>query len=143
MENNIEFGNLALKLDNICKEYNHNFVLTNLSMNVYEKDIYGLIGENGSGKTTIIRIVTGLIKANSGSYSLFGVDSNDSRIFDVRKSIGAIVEAPSIYLNMSALNNMRQMGILLNIKDDEKFKDTLRLVGLNDVIDSKKVAGNF
>ena len=125
------------KLDNICKIYNRNFVLSNLSMNVYEKDIYGLIGENGSGKTTIIRIITGLIKPNSGSYSLFGVDSKDSRIFDVRKSMGAIVEAPSVYLNMSALDNMRQMGILLNIKDDEKFKEVLRIVGLNDVIESK------
>ena len=143
MENNDIINNSALKLDNICKIYNRNFVLSNLSMNVYEKDIYGLIGENGSGKTTIIRIITGLIKPNSGSYSLFGVDSKDSRIFDVRKSMGAIVEAPSVYLNMSALDNMRQMGILLNIKDDEKFKEVLRIVGLNDVIESKKVANNF
>ena len=143
MENKDILNNSALKLDNICKIYNRNFVLSNLSMNVYEKDIYGLIGENGSGKTTIIRIITGLIKPNSGSYSLFGVDSKDSRIFDVRKSMGAIVEAPSVYLNMSALDNMRQMGILLNIKDDEKFKEVLRIVGLNDVIESKKVANNF
>lgn len=143
MENKDIINNSALKLDNICKIYNRNFVLSNLSMNVYEKDIYGLIGENGSGKTTIIRIITGLIKPNSGSYSLFGVDSKDSRIFDVRKSMGAIVEAPSVYLNMSALDNMRQMGILLNIKDDEKFKEVLRIVGLNDVIESKKVANNF
>ncbi len=132
-----------VRCKDITKLYNGKKVLDSFSMNVRYKDVYGFVGENGSGKTTIIRIITGLIKANSGSYSLFGVDSNDSRIFDVRKSIGAIVEAPSIYLNMSALNNMRQMGILLNIKDDEKFKDTLRLVGLNDVIDSKKVAGNF
>ena len=143
MENKDIINNSALKLDNICKIYNRNFVLSNLSMNVYEKDIYGLIGENGSGKTTIIRIITGLIKPNSGSYSLFGVDSKDSKIFDVRKSMGAIVEAPSVYLNMSALDNMRQMGILLNIKDDEKFKEVLRIVGLNDVIESKKVANNF
>ncbi len=143
MENKDIINNSALKLDNICKIYNRNFVLSNLSMNVYEKDIYGLIGENGSGKTTIIRIITGLIKPNSGSYSLFGVDSKDSRIFDVRKSMGAIVEAPSVYLNMSALDNMRQMGVLLNIKDDEKFKEVLRIVGLNDVIESKKVANNF
>ncbi len=143
MENNSFDNNLALKLDNICKVYSHNTVLYNLSMNVYEKDIYGLIGENGSGKTTIIRIITGLIKSNSGSYSLFGVDSKDSRINEIRKSIGAIVEAPSIYLNMSALDNMRQMGILLNIKDDEKFKEVLRLVGLSEVIDTKKVVSNF
>ena len=143
MENNDIINNSVLKLDNICKLYNHNLVLTNLCMNVYEKDIYGLIGENGSGKTKIIRIVTGLIKPNSGSYSLFNIDSKDKRIFDVRKNIGAIVEAPSIYLNMSALDNMRQMGVLLNIKDDEKFKEILRLVGLSDVIDSKKVANNF
>jgi ABC-2 type transport system ATP-binding protein len=111
-------------------------------MHIERGDIYGFVGENGSGKTTVIRLITGLIFPHSGRFSLFGVENTAADIGKARARIGAIVESPSIYLNMSAYDNLKQQCLLLK-KDESKILPVLTDVGLEALYSDKKAAGNF
>lgn len=133
----------VLQTFDVSKRYKSRTVLNHVNMNVEKGDIYGFVGENGSGKTTIIRLITGLIHPNSGSFSLFGISNQSPDILEARKRLGAIVESPSIYLNFSAKENLMMQGQILGVFDQEKMKEALSLVGLIDLWNDKKKAGNF
>lgn len=133
----------VLQTFNIVKKYNKQKALAGVNMNIQKGDIYGFVGENGSGKTTIIRLITGLIFADEGSYELFGVSNKDKKILESRKKVGAVVETPSIYRNMTAYENLKTQCLLLGVNDENKIKEVLEIVGLADLYDSKKQAGNF
>ena len=96
-----------LQTKNVSKRYKSKWVLRDVNMNIQRGDVYGFVGENGSGKTTIIRLITGLIFPNKGSFELFGKSNTSPEILEARAKIGAIVESPSIYLNMSARENLK------------------------------------
>ncbi len=134
---------MVLRTINLSKKYKNHLVLDGVNINVSKGDIYGFVGENGSGKTTVIRLVTGLIFPCDGSVELFGVSSNSPDIVLARKRIGAIVESPSIYLNMSARENLKLQSDILGINSEEKIKLALEEVGLLHLINDNKKAGNF
>ena len=135
----------VLKTVNLSKRYKKQWALKDVNMNISKGDIYGFVGENGSGKTTVIRLVTGLIFANEGHVELFGVRDDDPAILSERKKIGAIVESPSIYMNMPAAENLRLQCTLLGVKEavEDKIKSVLCEVGLADLYESPKNASNF
>ena len=133
----------VLKITNVSKKYEKKLVLDKVNMTINKGDIYGFVGENGSGKTTIIRLITGLIFPLEGDIEIFGSNSKTHDILAARKKVGAIVEAPSIYKNMSAKENLLTQASLLNIKDLSKVEETLKLVGLHHLYNDKKKAGNF
>ena len=103
--------------------------------------IYGLVGKNGAGKTTLIRIICGLQSPTHGDYTLYGVDCRDRRITKSRRRMGAVVETPSIYLDMSARENLMQQYRILGMPSFEGVDSLLKLVGLEDT--GKKKARNF
>ncbi len=125
------------------KRYKRHFALDGVNMNIKKGDIYGFVGENGSGKTTVIRAITGLISATSGSFSLFGIDGNSNKINAVKRKLGAVVETPSIYRNMSAVENLKMQSAILGINDPDAIIQVLNDVGLGELADSKKSAGDF
>lgn len=131
------------KSENLVKAYKKHKALNGVTMNIKRGDIYGFVGENGSGKTTIIRVITGLIFPDSGTFELFGVPSTSPDILKSRARIGAIVESPSIYLNMSAYENLKMQADILGLRDCEKIKEVLSLVGLSYLENDKKKAGDF
>ncbi len=131
------------KSQDLTKSYKNHKALNGVTMNIKRGDIYGFVGENGSGKTTIIRVITGLIFPDSGSFELFGVPNTSSQILNVRKRLGAIVESPSIYLNMSAYDNLKMQADILGSRDESKIKEALSLVGLSYLENDKKKAGDF
>ena len=135
----------VLETFNLSKRYKKQWALKDVNIHISKGDIYGFVGGNGSGKTTVIRLVTGLISATEGGVALFGVRNDDPAILEQRKKVGAIVETPSIYLNMSAAVNLRLQSSILGIVDDveEKIKDVLAEVGLSAVYEDKKKASNF
>ena len=110
-------------------------------MHVPKGAIYGFIGKNGAGKTTLIRQICGLQKPTVGSYSLYGTDCTDREIAKARRRMGAVVETPSIYLEMTAEENLRQQYQILGIPSTEGIAELLELVRLSDT--GKKKAGNF
>ena len=132
-----------LRTKGVSKKYHSKWVLKQVNMNIARGDIYGFVGENGSGKTTIIRIITGLIFADEGQVELFGVADNSHEIYSARKKVGAIVESPSIYRNMSARENLEMQSEILGIRDKEKIKQVLGDVGLAYLYDDKKNVKNF
>jgi ABC-2 type transport system ATP-binding protein len=106
-----------LKTNGVSKRYKNRWVLRDVNMGIRRGDIYGFVGENGSGKTTIIRLITGLIFPNEGSFELFGKSNTSPDILSARAKVGAIVESPSIYLNMSARDNLKLQCEILGIND--------------------------
>lgn len=130
---------------NLSKRYKNQWVLKDVNLHVAKGDIYGFVGENGSGKTTVIRLITGLIFPTEGHVELFGVKDDNPEILKVRKMVGAIVETPSIYLNLSAKENLRLQCSILGIKQniDEKIKAVLTEIGLIDQYENRKKASSF
>lgn len=130
-----------LTADGLCKSYRDFRALSGLTMRVPRGAIYGLVGRNGAGKTTLIRLVCGLQEPTSGGYTLFGLDSASKDIHKARRRMGAVVETPSIYLDLSAADNVREQYRVLGVPSDDGINDLLELVGLADT--GKKKARNF
>lgn len=135
----------VLETLHLSKRYKSQWALKDVNLHIAKGDIYGFVGENGSGKTTVIRLVTGLISPTEGNVALFGVKDDQPDILQQRKKVGAIVEAPAIYLNMSAAENLRLQATILGITENvEKFiQNALCEVGLQDLYNDNKKAGNF
>lgn len=125
----------------VCKEYGKFRALSGLSMSVPKGAIYGLVGKNGAGKTTLIRIICGLQTPTIGEYTLYGVNSKSPKIDEVRRRMGAVVETPSIYLDMSARQNLEEQYRVLGMPSFEGIDALLKLVGLEDA--GKKKSKNF
>lgn len=131
----------VLTTNALCKHYKNFKALSGLSMHVPKGAIYGFVGKNGAGKTTLIRLICGLQPATSGDYTLYGVKSTDKRIAGARRRMGAVVETPSMYLDMSAKDNLRQQYRILGLPSFEGMEGLLALVGLSDT--GKKKARHF
>lgn len=114
----------------LSKKYGNMSALENVTMHIPKGAIYGLVGKNGAGKTTLIRLICGLQAPTSGEYRIFGIDKQDKKIFQVRQKIGAEIETPSIYLNMTAKENIKHQQILLGVFNEKNAEELLRLVGL-------------
>jgi len=134
----------VIELNDITMEFGGKRVLDNVSLTVNKGDIYGFVGENGAGKTTVMRILTGLIKQTSGTYKILGASWDSKKIYDARSKVGAIIETPAIYTNFNAYDNLKLALMLSGKKPNRsKIEETLRGVGLESEINSKKKAGNF
>lgn len=130
----------VLTTNQVVKQYKHFKALNGLSLHVPKGAIYGFVGKNGSGKTTLIRVISGLQRPTSGEYSLYGVKSTQ-QLSKVRRRMGAVVETPAIYGDMSARENLKEQYKILGMPSDEGLDELLTLVGLEDV--GKKKAKHF
>ena len=130
-----------LEVNNLEKRYKKFKAISNLSMHVPKGAIYGLIGKNGAGKTTLIRVICGLQKPTSGTYSVYGVSNESRKIIEARKRIGAIIETPSICLDMSAEDNLKEQYKVIGLPNLDNLQELLKLVRLNGL--GKKKARNF
>ena len=131
----------VLTANGLTKRYGRFTALDGLTMTVPRGAVYGFVGRNGAGKTTLIRIICGLQAPTAGAYALYGVDSKDRSISKSRRRMGAVVETPSIYLDMSAEDNLKQQYRILGLPDFSGVPELLELVGLGDV--GRKKARNF
>jgi ABC-2 type transport system ATP-binding protein len=129
-----------LQTRGLTKQYEKNTAVDNVNMKIKKGDIYGFIGRNGAGKTTVIRMITGLVTPTSGEVQLFSrkggknIDSGLSRI-------GSIIEHPALYLDFTAYENMELRGKLLGIPEKKVINSILETVELSEV--GKKKAKNF
>ena len=122
----------------LCKDYAGKLAVDHVTMHIPEHSIYGFVGENGSGKTTIMRLLTGLAEPTAGSFTLFGVENKDKKIYEVRQQVSAIVEATSLIPSMTARDNMVYQELYLGIKQTEAERmELLRKVHLEDVGEKK------
>ena len=131
----------VLRTNALTKNYREFKALTNLTMNVPKGAIYGFVGKNGAGKTTLIRLICGLQEPTSGDYTLYGRKNTDKDITKSRRRMGAVVETPSIYLDMTAEENLKQQYRILGLPSFNGLFDILKLVGLDST--GKKKAKHF
>lgn len=131
----------VLRTNALKKEYKNYKALNGLSMNVPKGSIYGFVGKNGSGKTTLIRLICGLQKPTDGEFFIYGVSNRQKEIVKSRRRIGAVIETPSIYLDMTAEDNLKEQYRILGMPSYDGIQDLLKLVGLENT--GKKKAKNF
>lgn len=120
-----------LETINVEKKYKNFKALNNVNMHIKKEAIYGLIGKNGAGKTTLIRIICGLQEPTSGTYILYGKNNKTKDINSIRQRIGAIIETPSIYGDMSAKDNLILQYKLVGLPDFDNIDELLKLVDLD------------
>lgn len=130
-----------LKTNNLTKQYRHFKALNGVTMQVSKGAIYGLVGKNGAGKTTLIRVLCGLQNPCMGEYEIYGKKHTDSDIGKSRRRVGAMVETPSIYLDMTAEENLKEQCLLRGLPSFDEVGELLQMVGLENT--GKKKAKNF
>ena len=124
-------SDIMLEIQKLNKSYRRRKIIDNLNMTVYKGDIYGFLGANGEGKTTTIRMITSLIKADSGDIIINGKSVINCKNEAIR-NIGAMVEAPKFYENMSGYENLELMAKIMPGISDRDIQNVLDLVGLKD-----------
>ena len=118
----IEIKNLHKKVDNIQ-------ILNSVNLSVKEGDIFGLLGKNGAGKSTIMKIILGLTSFDNGLVKLFNK-------YDIRESnkylsyVGSLIEEPAFYPNLTAFENLKVIQMLANLREENIFL-VLKMVGLD------------
>jgi ABC-2 type transport system ATP-binding protein len=132
----------VLSTEQLCKSFGKKKAVDHVSLHVRRGDIYGLIGRNGAGKTTFLKMVAGLMHQNSGSIALFGCTGEEIVRRDLFERVGTLIEAPGLHTSMTAHENMQMKCILAGKKDTDAYiSDLLALVGLADV--GKKKVGKY
>lgn len=121
----------------LCKDFSGNLAVDHVNMTVRKGDIYGLIGKNGAGKTTFMRIVCGLAAPTGGQLTLFGSNDLESQ----RQRMGCTIENPALYPAMTAQENMEVYRLLLGIDNPNVIPELLEFVGLHNL--KRKKAKDF
>ncbi len=118
-----------LKLDQVSKKFGHQTVLKDINITIHRGDIYGLIGRNGAGKTTILKTILKLIQPTSGQITLFGVTGGTAYIHQLSRT-GSIIESPVAIGQLSARQNLIYYSKIHGVVDPKAVDETLEFVGL-------------
>lgn len=119
-----------LSTNGLTKEFKNHKAVNNVNLHIKKGAIYGFIGRNGAGKTTFMKMISGLSAPTSGEICFFGYKGNDLK--KVRNRVGCLLEDPGIYPNMSAFDNIKLKCIAKGIYKKEYVQDLLETVGLKD-----------
>ncbi len=127
----------VLTTNALTKEYGGRKALDAVSMHIPKGAIYGFVGQNGAGKTTLIRLICGLQTPTSGGYALYGRKNTDRDIHLSRRKMGAVVETPAVFLDMTAEENLKHQLKLLGLPLFDGLQELLETVGLDDAGNKK------
>lgn len=128
-----------LTTNNLTKTYGKKTVVKNVNLHIKRGSIYGLIGRNGAGKTTIMKMITGVAIPTEGTFSYEGLECS---LKDAFEHVGALIEAPAVYYDLNAYHNIKIKALAYGVDhSDERIAELLSIVGLNDV--KKKKVGKF
>lgn len=128
-----------LTTDNLTKIYGTKRAADAVNLHVKKGDVYGLIGRNGSGKTTILKMISSLSKPSSGSFTFLGKSGKD--LVKVKRKVGTLIESPGLYLKMTAFQNVKLKCLSMGIKDNAYVNSLIEAVGLQGV--GNKQVQNF
>ena len=133
-------NNLVIDMSGVTYRYSKNeTTLSNIHLEVERGSIYGFLGPNGSGKTTTLSLLLGLLKNQNGSIKIFGEDLRSNRLGILRRS-GALIESPSIYGHLTAKENLEVYREVYGAPKS-RVAEVLKIVGLEDT--GKKTAKKF
>lgn len=120
--------NTILATHELTKKYGKFTAASKINIEIEKGSIYGLIGQNGAGKTTILRMLSGLARPTSGEIIIDGVSAQDKKM-----RIGALIEEPGVFPHLSASENLHLKAITMGVENTRKEKELLELVGLGTV----------
>ncbi|MBO4243016.1 MAG: ATP-binding cassette domain-containing protein [Clostridiales bacterium] len=129
---------LLLVTNELTKKYKNTVAVDSVDLHIKKGSIYGLIGKNGAGKTTIMKMLAGMADPTSGSFEYVGFGGDNDQAFS---RIGALIESPAIQPNLTAFDNLKIKCLAYGIGDADYINEKLKLVGLGNV--GKKKAGKF
>ena len=112
---------LAVKLAGVSKRYSDVTAVDHLDLDVNRGEILGLLGPNGSGKTTTLKMILGLVKADSGSVNVLGVNVADNPL-EVKRLLGYVPESPRVYEFLTGIEFLDFAGDIYGMKLEEKKK---------------------
>lgn len=124
-------SNVIIKIKNLTKTFGTNEVIMGSNMNVRQGSIYGFLGANGAGKTTIFKILTGMLTPTAGTVELFGVDITKHRC-EILQQIGSMIEVPTFYEHLSAMDNL-EIHLAYMGGNGLDISKVLDMVGLNGI----------
>lgn len=127
---------MILQTANLCKNFKKQCAVSNVSLCIEKNTVFGLLGANGAGKSTVLKMIAGILKPSSGTIAFDGQPWTREVLGD----IGAFIETPPVYGNLTAYENLKVKAILLGVKE-ERIREVLDIVGLADT--GKKRAGQF
>ncbi len=126
---------IVLQTTQLCKNYRNFAALDHVDMTVYRGDIYGLIGRNGAGKTTAMKIITGLADKSGGEFEIFQKKGAEAE--REKRRIGCLIETPAFFGGLTACQNLKYYAMQKGITDRAQIDEALALVGLTEVKNKK------
>ncbi|MGL5414882.1 MAG: ATP-binding cassette domain-containing protein [Clostridium sp.] len=124
-----------IEFDNINKSYEEKKVLENISLKIKKEEFITIIGSSGCGKTTLIKLINGLIKGDDGNIFINGVNIQDLNIIKLRRKIGYVVQGVGLFPHMKIKENIIYVMKLEGIKDREviegRIKELLKIASLD------------
>jgi len=126
-----------ISITNLSKNFRDLKAVSDVSFTVNKGDVYGFLGQNGAGKSTIIRMMLTLVEPTAGSIRMFGMDLKAHRR-EILKQVGAVIERPDLYKYLTALENLSLFARMSGVKLTRRaLLDQLELVGLQERAQSK------
>ena len=119
----------VLKTSNLTRQYDRYLAVNHVNLTIRRGEIYGFIGKNGAGKTTFMKMISGLSRPTDGEIELFGVKGREAAGYHSR--IGSLIEAPGVYPGMTGAENLRCKTLALGIHRPGCEQELLHLVGLD------------
>lgn len=126
---------MKIELKNVSKSFKKNLIINNISATFESGHIYGFYGRNGSGKSVLQKIISGLYVPTSGSVIVDGVDINKEKIYP--KNMRILIEKPAFFPDLSGLNNLKLLADINKTIDENKIIETLELVNLKEEMNKK------
>lgn len=128
-----------LTTENLTKIYGKHRAADQINIHIKKGEVYGLIGRNGAGKTTILKMICGLSTPTEGSFTFMG--KSGSELSKCKNKIGSLIETPGLFPKMTAFQNVKLKCLSMGINDNKYVKSLLEQVGLSNV--GKKPAQSF
>lgn len=132
-------NNYLLCTRGLTKRFAHHNAVDHVDLHIPKGAIYGFIGRNGAGKTTCLKMISGLSTPTEGEIEIFGYKGRD--LEQMRSRIGCLIEAPGLYENMTAYENLKTKCLFCGIHKKGYIEDILEIVGLADT--GKKKTKHF
>ena len=129
---------LALETRSLTKAYGHRHVVSNFNMHVPKGSVYGFVGKNGAGKSTVMKMVDHLVHPTSGCIYLFGQESA-AKEQEILRRVGSLIEDPGVLPDMSTLDNLMCKALAIGlVNPKERCLEMLEIIGLKEAA-SKRV----
>lgn len=127
----------AIELTNIVKKYKDKTVVNNINLNIKEGELFSLLGTNGAGKTTTIKMISTLIKQNSGTIKVLGYDTiKDYKI--IRNKINVSPQETAVAMNLTVYENLDFMANVYQIENKkDKIDNLIKTFKLEEVLKQK------